>query len=1200
MYVELHALSNFSFLRGASQPEELVAQAKALNYAGLALTDECSLAGVVRAHVAAKEQGLSLIIGSELNCLEPAGRPQGEGKDGPSELKVIVLATNRAAYGALSRLISKGRRASRKGSYSLRCADLENALPECLVLWLPRMDKAGLLRQEQDGRWLRERFAGNLWIGVELTTGGYDARRLEWLETLGKTLQLPCVAAGDVHMHRRSRRALQDVLTAIRLRVPLHAAGYALYPNGERCLRSLQRLRELYPAALLAQTAAIAERCTFKLDELRYEYPEEIVPPGETPASHLRTLTLRGCAYRWPDGAPAAVRETIEHELRLIAELKFEPFFLTVHDVVEYARSQNILCQGRGSAANSTVCYCLRITEVDPSRMSMLFERFISKERNEPPDIDVDFEHERREEVIQYIYGKYGRERAALAATVICYRPRSALRDVGKALGLDLAQVDRLARGMQWWDGQRIDPERIRASGFDPENPLIARLIALTAEILGFPRHLSQHVGGFVIARGRLDELVPIENATMPDRTVIQWDKDDLDALGLLKVDVLALGMLTAIRRAFNLVNEFGGSSAVTGKLELASVPSEDGAVYDMICRADTTGVFQIESRAQMSMLPRLRPRNFYDLVIEVAIVRPGPIQGEMVHPYLRRRSGEEPVSYPSKEVEAVLKRTLGVPIFQEQVMQLAIVAAGFSPGEADRLRRAMAAWKRKGGLEPFQKQLIDGMRERGYEDSFAQQIFKQILGFGEYGFPECVVGETRVVDADSGRWLTIDEIVSGRAHLNNTLACDEDLRLRKRRVLRVIRSGVKSVWRLRSALGHEIMATAEHPFMTLGRWRELGKLKVGDHVATAPESVAETLKSRDLSRLASSDLYWDRIMEIEPVGERETYDLQIEGDHNFLANHFVVHNSHSASFALLVYTSAWLKHYEPAAFCAALINSQPMGFYAPAQLVRDARAHGVEMRAADVTISESDCTLERREDGRPAMRLGLRLVKHLSQEGVARLTAARAVRPFDSIADMAERAALDRRDLEALAAADALMKLSGHRHRAVWQVTGVERALPLLPTATVVDEGIPLLRAPREGQDIVADYGSLGLTLRRHPLALLRDQLQRRGIVPTQELWERPNGKMVITAGLVITRQRPGSAGGVTFVTMEDETGYVNLIVWNRIAVEQRAALLESRLLEVHGKLQREGDVQHVIAQRLTNLSSLLGDLVVASRNFH
>jgi error-prone DNA polymerase len=1032
VYAELHALSNFSFLRGASQPEELVLQAKALNYHSLALTDECSLAGVVRAHVAAKEHGLPLIIGTELNCLD--------------NLKVVALATDRASYGAISRLISKARRAVRKGSYALTRADLENALAGCLIIWLPRVDKAGLQRQQQDGRWLRERFAERLWIGVELLTGGYDARRWQWLETLGKTLQLPCVASGDVHMHRRGRRALQDVLTAIRLGKPLQAAGYALYPNGERSLRSLQRLQELYPAPLLAQTLAIAERCTFKLDELRYEYPEEIVPAGQTPTSHLRALTMRGCAYRWPDGAPAAVRESIEHELRLIAELKFEPFFLTVHDVVEFARSQKILCQGRGSAANSTVCYCLRITEVDPSRMSMLFERFISKERNEPPDIDVDFEHERREEVIQYIYGKYGRERAALAATVICYRPRSALRDVGKALGLDLAQVDKLARGMQWWDGQKIDPERIRASGFDPEDPVIARLIALTAEILGFPRHLSQHVGGFVIARGRLDELVPIENAAMPDRTVIEWDKDDLDALGLLKVDVLALGMLTAIRRTFDLVNEYGGSSAGVGVLELASVPSEDSTVYDMICRADTIGVFQIESRAQMSMLPRLRPRNFYDLVIEVAIVRPGPIQGEMVHPYLRRRSGEEPVVYPSKEVEGVLKRTLGVPIFQEQVMQLAIVAAGFSPGEADRLRRAMAAWKRKGGLEPFQKQLIDGMRERGYEDSFAEQIFKQILGFGEYGFPE----------------------------------------------------------------------------------------------------------------------------------------------------------SHSASFALLVYTSAWLKHYEPAAFCAALVNSQPMGFYAPAQLVRDARTHGVEVRAVDVSISEWDCTLERREDGRPALRLGLCLVKHLSREGGQRLLAARMQRGFANITDMAERAALDRRDLEALAAADALMHLSGHRHRAVWQVTGVERALPLLPAETAVDEGIPLLRAPREGQDILADYGSVGLTLRRHPLALLREKLKRRGVIPTQELWEQPNGKLVRTAGLVITRQRPGSAGNVTFVTMEDETGYVNLIVWNRVAVEQRAALLESRLLEVQGKLQREGDVQHVIAARLTNLSSLLGDLVVASRNFH
>jgi len=1185
MYAELHALSNFSFLRGASQPEELVAQAKRLGYRALALTDECSLAGVVRAHVAAKQHQLPLIIGAEFNCVD--------------ELKLVALATDRASYGALCRLISRARRAGAKGSYVLERAGLENALAGCLIVWLPQAGRTPLPQHEKDGRWLRERFAERLWMGVELTTGGYDGRRLEQLEALGKTLDVPRVAAGDVHMHHRGRRALQDVLTAIRLKTPLSAVGLRLFANGERCLRPLRRLQELYPAPLLAQTLKIAERCSFTLDELRYEYPEEIVPAGETPTSHLRNLTERGCAKRWPAGAPRAVREGIEHELRLIAELKFEPFFLTVYDVVQYARSQKILCQGRGSAANSMVCYCLEITEVDPSRMAMLFERFISKERNEPPDIDVDFEHERREEVIQYIYRKYGRARAALAATVICYRPRSALRDVGKALGFDLKEVDRLARGMQWWDGQRIDPERIRASGFNPRDPRTRRLMALTADILGFPRHLSQHVGGFVIARGRLDELVPIENAAMPDRTVIEWDKDDLDALGLLKVDVLGLGMLSAIRRAFGLINDFGGSAAAAGELSLASVPGEDESVYDMICRADTTGVFQIESRAQMAMLPRLRPRNFYDLVIEVAIVRPGPIQGEMVHPYLRRRNNEEAVTYPSEAVAAVLKRTLGVPIFQEQVMQLAIVAAGFSPGEADRLRRAMAAWKRKGGLEPFQRQLIDGMRERGYPESFAHQIFNQILGFGEYGFPECVVGETRVVNADTGGWLTIDEVIGGQARLDSTLACDGELRLRKRKVLRVLRSGVKPVLRLRTALGHEIVATAEHPFMTMAGWLQLGKLKVGDRVATA-RSVATALESLDLSRLAGSDVYWDKIVEIEAVGSRETYDLQIEGDHNFLANHFVVHNSHAASFALLVYTSAWLKRYEPAAFCAALINSQPMGFYAPAQLVRDARAHGVEVRPIAVAASEWDCTLERQDNDRPALRLGLRLVKHLSHEGASRLLDARAAHAFTDIADLAERAVLDRRDLEALAASDALAQLAGHRHRAVWQVSGVERALPLLPAETAVQEGIPLLRAPRESHDIVADYASTGLTLRRHPLALLREKLTKRGVIATQELWDQPNGRTVTTAGLVITRQRPGSASGVTFVTLEDEMGYVNLIVWERIANAQRAPLLESRLLEVRGKVQREGDVLHVIAQRLKNLSALLGDLTVESRDFH
>jgi error-prone DNA polymerase len=1031
MYAELHTLSCFSFLRGASQPEELVAQAAWLGYRALALTDECSLAGIVRAHVAAKQCGLQLLTGSELRTT-----------DG---LQLVALATSRTGYGALCRLISHARRAAAKGSYALQRADLDGALTECLLIWLPPA-AAAAHGAAADGAWLRERFAGRLWIGVELLTSGGDARRLAELTALGAQLGLPCVAAGDVHMHRRSRRALQDVLTAIRLNTTVDAAGFALFPNGERCLRPLSRLTALYPAPLIAATLDIAARCRFSLEELRYEYPEEIVPPGATPASHLRALTEAGARERWPGGVPAGVRAGIEHELALIADLAYEPFFLTVHDIVQFARAQGILCQGRGSAANSMVCYCLQITAVDPSRMSMLFERFISRERNEPPDIDVDFEHERREEVIQYIYRKYGRERAALAATLITYRPRSALRDVGKALGWPAAQLDRLAKSVQWWDGRRIDPERVRACGFDPDDPRFPRLIALATQVQGFPRHLSQHVGGFVIARHRLDELVPIENASMPDRTVIQWDKDDLDALGLLKVDVLGLGMLAAIRRAFDLVNGYDGRKAVAGKLDLAAVPAEDPAVYAMICRADTTGVFQIESRAQMAMLPRLRPRNYYDLVIEVAIVRPGPIQGEMVHPYLRRRSGEEPVTYPSPAVEQVLSRTLGVPIFQEQVMQLAIVAAGFTPGEADQLRRAMAAWKRKGGMEPFERRLIDGMRAHGLSEAFARQIFQQILGFGEYGFPE----------------------------------------------------------------------------------------------------------------------------------------------------------SHAASFALLVYVSAWLKCHEPAAFCAALLNSQPMGFYAPAQLVRDAAAHGVEVRPVALATSDWDCTLERRDDGRPALRLGLRLVRQLSRAGAGRLVAARARRDFSDIADLAERAALDKADLEALAAADALADLTGHRYRTVWQVSGVERVLPLLPAATVVAEGIPLLRAPREGQDIVADYGSTGLTLRRHPLALLRAQLGRRGVVPAQSLWDQPNGRVLNTAGLVITRQRPGSASGVTFVTLEDETGHLNVIVWERLASAQREPLLESRLLEVRGRVQREGDVLHLIAQRLTNLSALLGDLVVEARNFH
>jgi error-prone DNA polymerase len=1024
-YAELHCLSNFSFLRGASHPEELVERATALGYSALAITDECSVAGAVRAHLAARERGLKLLVGSEFRLV-----------DG---LRCVLLAANRHGYGQLCRLITRARRAAPKGTYRLTRADLEAhgpaSLDGCLALWLP-----GRVPEDGEGRWLGSRFPGRLWIAVELLTSGQDRRRLAALGQLGERLALPLVAAGDVHMHVRGRRALQDVLTATRLGVPVERAGYALFPNGERHLRPLARLAAVYPPELTAATLEVAARCSFSLDELRYEYPREIVPAGETPASWLRQLTRDGERRRWPQGTPATVRALLEHELALIGELRYEAYFLTVHDIVSHARTRGILCQGRGSAANSAVCFCLGITEVDPARSRMLFERFISRERNEPPDIDVDFEHERREEVIQYVYAKYGRHRAALTATVICYRPRSAIRDVAKALGLDPLQVNALARSMQWWDGAHIDEERVREAGLDPSSPVLARVIALARGLLGFPRHLSQHVGGFVIARDLLEELVPVENAAMEERTVIQWDKDDLDALGLLKVDLLGLGMLTALRRAFGLVESFRGM-----RWTLASVPAEDPAVYEMIGHADTLGVFQIESRAQMAMLPRLRPRNYYDLVIEVAIIRPGPIQGDMVHPYLRRRNGLEPVSYPSPEVEGVLRRTLGVPIFQEQVMQLAVVAAGFTPGEADRLRRAMAAWKRKGGLGPFEERLIRGMRERGYTEEFAKQIFRQILGFGEYGFPE----------------------------------------------------------------------------------------------------------------------------------------------------------SHAASFALLVYVSAWLKRHEPAAFTAALVNSQPMGFYAPSQLVQDARRHGVEVRPVDVRVSDWDCTLERRGDGEPALRLGLRLVKGLPEDAARRLVSARCAAAFADVTDLAARSRLDRRALARLAAAGALAGLAGHRHRAAWGVAGVESPLPLLGDARIA-EGIPLLHPPGEGEDIVADYAYTGLTLRRHPLALLRGRLDALGVLTAERLRGTPNGATVRAAGLVITRQRPGSAAGVTFVTLEDETGCVNLVVWQDLAERQRRALVGSRLMGVAGELQLEGEVMHVIARRLVDLSRWLGSLRTPSRDFH
>ena len=1021
-YAELHALSNFTFLRGASHPEELVETAAALGYEALAITDECSMSGIVRAHAAAKETGLKkLIIGSELRLR--SGR------------RLVVLAQNISGYAVLCQLISNARRAAGKGSYALTRLDFESGLPGCLVLWVPDKD----LTLDVEDHWIRETFRGRLWIAVELVADGRQREQLKRLREEGRRLKLPLVAAGDVHMHVRARRILQDAVTAIRLGVTIDTAGFALYANGERHLRSLAVLGHVYPADLLEESARIADTIHFSLDELCYEYPDELVPGGETAGSYLRKLTEEGMRRRWPGGTPAKVIKLVEHELTLIAELEYESYFLTVQDIVAFARSKNILCQGRGSAANSAVCFCLGITEVDPGRMEVLVERFISKERNEPPDIDVDFEHERREEVIQYIYEKYSRERAALAATVITYRPRSALRDVGKVLGLSELQISRLSRSMQWWDGRKVDDSRILEAGLDPDSPVIRRLMYLVGEIMGFPRHLSQHVGGFVISDAPLYELVPIENAAMPDRTVIQWEKNDLQDLGLMKVDVLGLGMLTAIRRSFDLIRDFDGRNYT-----LANVPAEDPRVYDMICDGDTMGVFQIESRAQMAMLPRLRPRCYYDLVVEVAIIRPGPIQGDMVHPYLRRRNGEEAVDYPSEEVKGVLQRTLGVPIFQEQVMQLAVVAAGFTPGEADSLRRAMAAWKRRGGLGPFEDKLINGMRERGYDEGFARQIFRQIEGFGEYGFPE----------------------------------------------------------------------------------------------------------------------------------------------------------SHAASFALLVYVSCWLKCHTPAAFICALLNSQPMGFYSASQLVQDVRRHGVEVRAVDINDSDWDCSLERGKDNAAVLRLGLRMVKGLSEQAGYRIVTERERGRYEKVQRLLERVQLDRRELGVLATSGALRALSGDRHKARWDVSGAEKPMPLFPTMERF-EAAPLLRKPTEGQNIVADYQSTGLTLERHPLCLLRRHLDRYDYVMARRLPDMKDGQRINVAGLVITKQRPGTASGVTFVTMEDESGQINLIIWKAIAEECRAALLNARLLGIAGELQIEGKVIHVIAHQLFDHTDMLGGLSVRSRDF-
>lgn len=1027
-YAELCCLSNFSFLKGASKPEELVVRAKKLGYSALAMVDECSLAGAVRAHVEAKSAGLKLLIGSQFEV-------QSE-----TPFTLVVLAQNLNGYGNLCEFITRLRRASdRKGTYCLLQEDLQGRdLEDCVVVVLPARSSSPELLLSI-GQWSLLHFIGRCWFGVEQLRLIDDEIWLHKMREASAATAMPLVAVGGVYMHVRSRKPLQDVLTATRVCKPLTECGLELQQNAERHLRTRLRLGQAFPDDLLAETLNVAARCAFSLSELQYQYPEEVVPKGESPESYLRRVTYEGAGRRWPNGMSAKVQRQIEHELALICELKYEQYFLTVYDVVAFARSQHILCQGRGSAANSVVCYCLHVTEVDPARMSVLFERFISKERNEPPDIDIDFEHERREEVIQYLYQKYGRHRAALTGVIISYRPKSAIRDVGKALGFELEVLEKLARGHHWFDGRDVSADRLAEVGLNGDDLDVRQLLDLTKQLMGFPRHLSQHPGGFVLTRGPLSRMVPIEAASMEDRTVIQWDKDDIDAMGLLKVDVLALGMLTALRKSLEFVSIKRGF-----QFEMQDIPAEDSGTYDMICKADTVGVFQIESRAQMSMLPRLRPRCFYDLVIEVALVRPGPIQGGMVHPYLNRRQGKEPVDYPSEQLEEALGRTLGVPVFQEQVMQIAMLAAGFTAGEADGLRRAMAAWKRKGGLEKYYSKLVDGMTSRGYDKAYAEQIFEQIKGFSEYGFPE----------------------------------------------------------------------------------------------------------------------------------------------------------SHAASFALLVYASCWLKHAEPACFLAAMLNSQPLGFYSPNQLVQDAKRHGVEVRAVDVMFSDVDATLEDLPH-EPAVRLGLRLISGLKTTSAERILAARADHPFEGAEDLSRRANLEQNEMRLLAAADALKSLSGHRRQQVWDASALH-APPALLRDAPVEEDILELPEAHEGEEIVFDYAALGLSLRRHPMSLLRDRLAAQRFKSSQELRDLPNGRLVRACGIVTLRQQPETAKGVIFVTLEDEYGAVQVIVWKGVREQQRKELMNARLLGVAGIWQREGEVRNLVAKHFVDLTHLLGRLAAPSRDFH
>jgi error-prone DNA polymerase len=1021
-YTELQVTTNFSFLRGASHPEELVEQASVYGYKTIAVTDRNTFAGIVRAHVAAKKLSMKLIPACRLDLI-----------DGPS---LLAFPKDIDAYARISTLLTLGNLRTEKGKCDLFRMDVYAHAKDSFFVVLP----PGSLNENFDFdqtfknavKEYREAIGENLLIAASRMYNGDDSKQLHRLWQLSKHLHAPMVATNDVHYHHPMRRELQDIVTCVREKCSIHNAGFKLHPNAERYLKppeEMMRLFRNYPDAI-RQTQIISEASNFSLSELKYKYPKEITSEGRTPQQELTFLSWKGAHELYKGNIPLKVQHTINYELKFIEEMNYAEYFLTVYDIVRYAREQNILCQGRGSAANSTVCYCLGITSVDPSKFDLLFERFISSARNEPPDIDVDFEHERREEVMQYIYRKYGRERAAVVATVTQLHHKGAIRDVGKAMGLSVDTINRLS-GLIWdFEEEGLDEKRIESQGLNPKDPTIEKVLQLTTQFMGFPRQLGQHTGGFVITQGKLSDLCPILNARMQDRTNIEWNKDDIDALGFLKIDVLALGMLTCIRKAFDFAKSHYGL-----ELTLANIPQDDAAVYEMVSHADTIGVFQIESRAQQSMLPRLRPKCFYDLVIEVAIVRPGPIQGDMVHPYLRRRNGEEPVEYPSKELEEILSRTLGVPLFQEQAMKIAIVAAGFTPTEADELRRSMATFKMNGMISRFEKKLIDGMTKNGYSVEYAKRVFKQLEGFGSYGFPE----------------------------------------------------------------------------------------------------------------------------------------------------------SHAVSFALLVYVSSWIKCYYPEIFACALLNSMPMGFYQPAQIVIDARKHGVEVRPVDVNFSDWDNVLEEKSGKYHALRLGFRQIKGIRAEDIAVLIHSRNQK-YLSIQQLRETG-ISQSTLERLADADAFRSLGFDRRQALWEVSTKDQLLSIYRGHSSNGEREEKVNLPKMclPEHVVHDYAATSLSLKAHPLNFIREELGRLHVSSTADLAKGKHGDTVKVAGLILVRQRPGTAKGVCFITIEDETGTANLVVFQNLFDHYRKEIIQSKLLMVEGQLQIEGEVIHVIVRKCFNYSRLL-----------